>query len=245
MVSAKKITQTLDILDSIESYSLQTSVESLCLARDLQVCKEKSPNKPPFAINYLEYYNSHEPVTSWIIRHVFAYTYNGKHPFFESFAKRFLIDIGFNIDWIEAPIIDKDHEYKGIDVLVREKQYALIIENKLKGADFQLNQLARYIATMRLEGYSDKHIFVVVLPQKNISNDDLWDSVWNLPKDWQSTSQARKCRLDSNTCWCDFEDVSGKKHCEKCEHLRETFEKRTLFIHKDLSNWLYDSIINK
>ena len=26
--------------------------------------------------------------------------------------------------------------------------------------------------------------------------------------------------------------------------MRETFEKRTLFIHKDLSNWLYDSIIN-
>ena len=244
MVSAKTITQTLDILDSVESYTLQTSLETLCLAKDLKVCKEESPNKPPFAINFLEYYDSHEPVTSWIIRHIFAYTYNGKHPFFESFAKRFLIDIGFNIDWIKAPIINKDHEHKGIDVLVREKQYALIIENKLKGADFQLNQLARYIATMRFEGYSDDQIFVVVLPRNDISNDDLCDSVWNLPKDWQSTNQSRKCRLDNNTCWCDYDDISGNRHCEKCEQLRDAFKERTLFIHKDLSNWLYDSIIN-
>ena len=244
MVSAKKFIQTLNMMGSMKNYILQTYQETLYLSDKLQDCEEKSPNKPPFAINYLEYYDSREPVTSWIIRHMFAYTYNNKHPFFVSFAKHFLIDIGFNIDWIESPIINKDHEYKGIDILVRDNQYAIIIENKLKGADFQLNQLARYIAAMRLEGYSDNQIFVIVLPKYDISNDDLWNSVWNLPKDWQSTSLARTCRVDSNTCWCDYDNFTPKKCCEKCEPLRTKFEGQTLFIHKDLSDWLFDSIIN-
>lgn len=244
MVNAKKIIQTLNMVGTIESYGLQTYLETLCLSDKLQDCEEKSPNKAPFAINYLEYYDSREPVTSWILRHIFAYTYNDRHPFFESFAKYFLQRIGFNIDWIESPVINKDHEYKGIDVLIRDNQYAIIIENKLKGADFQLNQLARYIATMRLEGYSDNQIFVVVLPKDDISNNNLRDSVWNLPKDWQSTSQARKCRVDCTMCWCDCEDYIPKKHCEKCEPLRKNFERHTLFIRKELSDWLYDIIID-
>ncbi len=244
MTSSNDIRNIWDLVDSVESYTLQTYQENLCLAENLQICEKMSPNKPPFAINYLEYYDSCERLTSWIIRHIFAYTFNDKHPFFESFAKSFLQKIGFHIEWIESPIIDKDHEYKGIDILVRDKQYALIIENKLKGADFQLNQLARYVATMRNEGYSDNQIFIVILPKYDISNDDLWVSVWKLPQDWQSTNQSRKCRIDSHTCWCDNEDFRPKKHCIKCESLRENFEKRTLFIHKDLSVWLYECIVN-
>ena len=148
------------------------------------------------------------------------------------------------MDWIDTPVIDKDHEYKGIDILIRDKHYAIIIENKLKGAQFQLNQLARYIATMRKEGYSDDQIFVVVLPKDDVNNDDLYDSVWKLPKDWRSTNTSRKCRVDSYTCWCDNEDYKRKAHCEKCESLKETFRKRTLFIHKELSEWLYNCIEN-
>ena len=231
-------------MSSIEVLYTETLLDDLRLSEELKDCEEKSPNKPPFAINYLEYYDSQEPVTSWIIRHIFAYTYNGHHLFFESFAKTFLQRIGFKTDWIDAPVIDKDHEYKGIDILIRDKHYAIIIENKLKGAQFQLNQLARYIATMRKEGYSDDQIFVVVLPKDDVNNDDLSDSVWQLPKDWQCANSSRKCRVDSCTCWCDNEDYKRKAHCEKCESLKETFRKRTLFIHKELSEWLYNCIEN-
>lgn len=244
MVRTIDITNTWNLVGSVETYTLRTYHDDLCLTEKLQECESNSPNKPPFAINYLQYYNSHEPVTSWIIRHLFAYTFNGKHPFFESFANTFLQKNGFRLEWIESPIIDKEHEYKGIDILVREKQYALIIENKLKGADFQLNQLARYIATMRNEGYSDSLMFIVILPKDNISNDDLWNSVWRLPQDWQSTTQSRKCRIDNHICWCDVDDFRSKKHCDNCESLKEVFESRTLFIHKDLSEWLYNSITN-
>lgn len=234
----------LNLVNSVELHTQQVYQEALALSDGLKECMENSPNKPPFSINYLEYYNSYEPVTSWIVRHIFAYQYNGCHPFFESFAKTFLQRIGFCMDWIDAPIIDKDHEYKSIDILVRDKQYAVIIENKLKGAEFQLNQLARYIATMRNEGYSDEQIFVVVLPKDNIDNDDLHDSVWKLPQDWQSTTASRKCRINDHTCWCDNLDYQQRVHCAKCESLKKLYENRTIFIHKELSGWLYDCISN-
>lgn len=234
----------LNLVDTIESYTLQAYQNALYLSESLQGCEESSPNKPPFAINYLEYYDSHEPVTSWIIRHIFAYTYEGHHPFFESFARTFLQEIGFKMEWIDNPVIGKNHEYKSIDILVRDKEYAIIIENKLKGADFQLNQLARYIATMRIEGYSDEQIFVVVLPKDNISHECIRDSVWKLPADWQSISQCRKCRIDSYTCRCDYEDYKQKDHCKRCESLKGLFERRTLFVYNELSKWLYNCVVN-
>lgn len=244
MAKMKGISSIWNLVGSVESYTLQTYQDALCLSDRLMNCEENSPNKPPFAINYLEYYDSREPVTSWIIRHIFAYSFHGHHLYFESFAKAFLSRIGFNPDWITSPIIEKEHEYKGIDILVRDKQYAIIIENKLKGADFQLNQLARYIATMRNEGYSHDQIFVVVLPKEDISNDDLNDSVWKLPKDWLSTSQSRKCRIDSHKCWCDQCGYTAKALCTKCEPLKDIFESRTLFIYKELSEWLYSCVEN-
>lgn len=245
MTEEYRIKTMLDLVGSVESNVLQSYRDILLLSEGLQECEAKSPNKPPFGLNYLEYYYSSEPMTSWIIRHLFAYTYDGHHPFFESFAKTFLTKIGFNPEMIVAPIIDKDHEYKSIDILVRDKQYAVIIENKLKGADFQLNQIARYIATMRNEGYSDEQIFVVILPKSKIYNDDIRQSVWKLPPDWQSTNPTRKCRTSDYTCWCDDGDRSHD-HCSNCEPLKELFKSRTLLIHKEFSEWLFDCVtINK
>lgn len=243
-VSDKDLKYIWNLVHSVESHTQQVYQEALELTDGLKECMENSPNKPPFSINYLEYYNSYEPVTSWIIRHFFAYKYNGHHPFFESFAKTFLQGIGFRLDWINEPIIDKDHEYKSIDILVRDKQYAVIIENKLKGAEFQLNQLARYITTMRDEGYSNEQIFVVILPKDDINNEDLYESVWKLPKDWQSTTSTRKCRVNDHTCWCDYDGYTPKAHCRKCQSLMLLYENRTLFVHKELSEWLYDCVAN-
>ena len=110
MANLKDIKNTENLVESVESRTLQTCQEVLCLSDGLMECEEESPNKPPFSINYLEYYDSHEPVTSWIIRHIFAYSYNGRLPYFELFAKTFLQDIGFKPEWIDTPIMDKDHE---------------------------------------------------------------------------------------------------------------------------------------
>lgn len=233
-IEEDQIRNILKLISTIESYTSHKYQDVLELAGKLRECEDKSPDKPPFALNYLERYNINEPETSWIIRHIFSYTFDNRHPFFDSFATKFLKRIGFNPGWIEKPIIDKDHEYRRIDILVQEKQkYAVIIENKLKGADFQPNQLARYIAIMREEGYADEQIFVIILPQS--ANVDLPESVWNLPEN-------SECRDYDNMFRCDKEDFKPKPHCKKCDRLKERFKDRTLLIHKELSEWLYDSV---
>lgn len=234
----------LNLVSSVNSYSSQAYQYSLQLSEQLRVCKENSPNKPPFAINFLEHSKAPETFTSWIIRHIFAYTYNGHHPFFESFANTFLREIGFKMEWINHPVINKDHEYKNIDILVRDRRYAVIIENKLKGAPFQPNQLARYIARMNDEDFSYEQIFVVVLPPNNDSYENLPDSVWNLPQDWELPASKRKCRIAQYSCWCDYEDFQPKRHCSYCSPLKELFHNRALFIHKEFSEWLYDCVMN-
>lgn len=242
--SVNNLIQMLNLVKSVESYTLQSYQETLILSDNLGEFKNKSPYKPPFAINYLEYYGSQEPVTSWILRHIFAYSYDGRHPFFESFVEIFLKETGFKKNWIEHPIIEKDHEYKGIDILIRDEKYAIIIENKLKGARFQLNQLARYIAKMRNEGYDDELIFVVILPKVNISEEGIIDSAWKLPSDWESTNRSRKCRVDDYSCWCDYADYKLTNHCKECQPLRTLFKRRSVVIHKKLSSWLYDCVVN-
>jgi hypothetical protein len=233
-IEEDQIRNILKLTSTIESYTSHKYQDVLVLAGKLRECEDKSPDKPPFALNYLERYNINEPETSWIIRHIFSYTFDNRHPFFDSFATKFLKRIGFNPGWIEKPIIDKDHEYRRIDILVQEKQkYAVIIENKLKGAVFQPNQLARYIAIMREEGYADEQIFVIILPQS--ANVDLPESVWNLPEN-------SECRDNDNMFRCDKEDFKPKPHCKKCDRLKERFKDRTLLIHKELSEWLYDSV---
>lgn len=85
----------------------------------------------------------------------------------------------------------------------------------------------------REEGYADEQIFVIVLPQS--ANVDLPESVWNLPEN-------SECRDNDNMFRCDKEDFKPKPHCKKCDRLKERFKDRTLFIHKELSEWLYDSV---
>lgn len=243
-MEVNSIKNILNLVSSVDSYYSQTYQDILQLSEQLLVCEKKSPNKPLFAINILEQSKAPETFTSWIIRHIFAYTYNGHHPFFESFASTFLQKIGFKMEWIDVPVIDKDREYKNIDILIRDKRYAVIIENKLKGAHFQPNQLARYIAKMSNEGFSDEQIFVVVLPKTNDSNEDLPYSAWNLPKDWTLPGSKRKCKINQYFCWCDNEDYQPKRHCAYCRPLKELFHNRTLFIYKEFSEWLYNCVLN-
>lgn len=247
MKKANNISDIWKLTSDLESYILQPYRDALNLSQKLQDCKDNSSHKPPFEINYLQYFNCQETDTSWIIRHIFAYKYKYKdkevHPFLVSFVETFLQGKGFKKEWIDKPIIDKDHEYKDIDISIRDKKYAIIIENKLKGAQFQLNQLARYIAKMREEGYKDEQIFVVILQKEN--NKQINKSVWKLPKDWKSPSKDRNCRVDDYTCKCDCEDYKQMEGCEECQHLWDIFKSRVIIIHSELSEWLYECVVNK
>ena len=61
-----------NLTGSVEPYTLQTNQNTIRLSDDLKDFEENLLSDLHLAINYLEYYNSHEPVTSWIIRHILA-----------------------------------------------------------------------------------------------------------------------------------------------------------------------------
>lgn len=154
----------------------------------------ESENKPKYQLNVLDLVNISEPLTSQLLKLLFQYRLKDRYVICEAFLKYFLTTSGYNAELFSRPRITAETEH--IDVGIQERgKYAVIIENKLKGAVFQRNQLARYIQKMRNEGYTDDQIFIIVLP--GYVDRDIFDhinkSVWRLPSDWESPNQERVC----------------------------------------------------
>lgn len=65
---------------------------------------------------------------------------------------------------IQKPTITQETER--IDLWIRDKEsgFAIILENKIKGAVDQDAQLARYIQSTRQSGFKDQNIYVIYLP---------------------------------------------------------------------------------
>jgi hypothetical protein len=220
------------------------------LSDKLQDLCDNSVNREPYTINLFEYYDSCEPTTSWVLAEIFKYHQNS-YILVEQFVKKFLEPVSFHSDWVKKPIITAESDH--IDVLIRENDYAIIIENKLKGAQYQRNQLARYINKLtQYYKYKPEQIFIVLLP-KDCDNEikypsqHLYKSVWCLPSDHSCNNNERHCAVhDSTQCWCDDttkhlsqDDIA---YCNKCSNLKDQYIDRTVTIHKELSIFLNDCL---
>lgn len=100
-----------------------------------------------------------------MLERILSYNNNDGYVVLHSFCHQFLEVSGFDCNNISEPeIIAESNGH--IDIRITEEgKYAIIIENKLKGADFQRNQLARYIKTIKEEGFKNEQIYIVILPQ--------------------------------------------------------------------------------
>jgi hypothetical protein len=111
-------------------------------------------------LNVLDYNGLDEPQTSQIIKEILSYENNGDYPVWHSFVNTFIPEIA---NKVTSPIFSAEEQH--IDVWVRERGlYTIIIENKLKGAAFQRNQLGRYVKKMLDKGYAPENIYLVLLP---------------------------------------------------------------------------------
>lgn len=251
--SIQKINNIFQLSKGMVKERQKITIDILMLSAQLQQVKENSPHKLPYIVNIFEHYDSSEPITSWAIAEIIKYIYENNPILVKSFAERFLSDVGFDVSMIQVPVITA--EIAHIDVLIKEKNYAIIIENKLKGADYQRNQLARYIKRLKEEGYKNEQIYIVLLPRWCASEieyiDNVRPSVWCLPNDYKSNNEERRCRhSDDKLCWCDDSkyvlNLEEQEHCKKCmKNYRELFESRTVVIHKELANWLINDCLNK
>jgi hypothetical protein len=68
-----------------------------------------------------------------------------------------------------------------IDLWIRDKDYAIIVENKVHWANDQLEQLARYIDKTKTKGYKEEQIYVVYLSPtyEKIPDEQTWGSYKN------------------------------------------------------------------
>lgn len=218
----------------------------LDLSDGIQNLIRLSPNRPIAEMNFIEYFNPCEPDTSCLLEMLFSYKNDkGKYQIFESFAEMFLVPVGFNSSEISHPEIHREEKHIDLWIIERGK-YAIIFENKLKGACFQRNQLARYVQTMRNMNFTYDQIFLVLLPMDtSLTIDRIPRSVWCLPPDGlNATNGNRICKgNDSTSCWCDNCDKTlndkEKAHCSKCNKaIKKIIFPHTIILGKELSQWM-------
>lgn len=242
----------LEFTGTIFTFKKLAIKQLLAISSRCGTLKAKPENRPLYQFNLLDIVSTEEPHTSKFLCAILNYTENGKHIVVESFIDHFLAKVGLSKSRVIAPDIEAEKSH--IDVLIRDNDYAIIIENKLMNAPFQRNQLGRYIETVHNLGYEYENIYIVLLPQYFNPNliDDIRPSVWKCPPDGLSEPNAtRFCsHSDQFQCWCDDNGqilgTSEKTYCSSCTDFHSDFQNRTSIIHSQLTDWLLEigDIIN-
>lgn len=242
-LTVKRIDEIQNILNEV--YCLKCSIidtlfEYLETIRKMRV--EAGIDKH-YATNILDILKPSEPQVSKMLCYFFSYTQNDDFLLWRSFTEKNLYSCRFDKQWVKKPVFSSE-KYR-IDILVKEQLYAVIIENKIHDAIFQRNQLARYINVTKSLINKD-NIFIVLLPKESYSGyiDDIPDSVWRLPCDWEASNNERKCALrgDSTLCACDIENLSEGKQkefkCKECLNFKEYYINQTKVLDNTFIDWL-------
>jgi len=244
MASIDNISSLLDLLAKIR-WATETDINDLLdLSKRLKLVIDNSEHKPKYGINILDITNIAEPLTSKLIALMFEYTYHNDKILCRSFLDKFLVPCGLQSKWIKRPIITAEKEK--VDIGIKENgKYAVVIENKLKGAPFQRNQLARYIQRMKDAGYKDEQIFVVIL--SSTTERALFDyvnkSVWFLPPDWKKPNDERECKGSDHYC-CKCDEGQSCDNCLACiNNYRDLFSSRTIVLNTELIEWMEDCLL--
>lgn len=238
-LSHKSIDDTLQLSDNITKEQLKKYLSLLDISDELTRIRNKPEYKKPYTINVFEWYNSYEPTTSRAIAEILKFRdNNGAYPLFKLFVEKFLVEKGFDPNWINNPIITAEKDR--MDICIRDDNYAIIFENKVKGAVYQPNQLARYINKLNNipnKQYGEKNIFIVLIPACH-KNKIIPKSVWRLP------NSEQQCVTKDKLCWCDYNESDWKeqwdiKYCESCiQTFKEKYEPHTIVLQHKLSEWL-------
>lgn len=242
-LSHKSIDDTLQLSDNITKEQLKKYLSLLDISDELTRIRNKPEYKKPYTINVFEWYNSYEPTTSRAIAEILKFRdNNGAYPLFKLFVEKFLVEKGFDPNWINNPIITAEKDR--MDICIRDDNYAIIFENKVKGAVYQPNQLARYINKLNNipnKQYGEKNIFIVLMPvchNDEYINKIIPRSVWRLP------NSEQQCVTKDNLCWCDYNKSDWKEqwdieYCKSCiQTFKEKYEPHTIVLQHELSEWL-------
>lgn len=134
----------------------------LQLADELSQYLEEFKASSIYDINLFEKPKIEENHISYLLYKILDYKGKEGKIIYKRFIEIFFPEL---IKQIKTPEITFEKVYH-IDILIKDKDYAIIIENKIFGAVFQRNQLARYIKRLLDERFSKERIYIVIIPQK-------------------------------------------------------------------------------
>ncbi|WP_197043998.1 PD-(D/E)XK nuclease family protein [Aureispira sp. CCB-QB1] len=184
-MNSKAYTELLDFSDEIFNF-----------------LKLKTKNKS-FDYNILESLKVNENAHSIILSNILQYQDFGFYTFLKSFFEYLSLDLK-----VETPIITS--EESRIDILIKDSDYAVIIENKIHFATDQEEQIDRYIQKVQQLNYPKEKIYVLYLTRNGGSppissfstkNRKIFESRYfeiNYMKDifpWIKDEVLQKCRI--------------------------------------------------
>ena len=150
-------------LKAIVSPYLEKYYEALSshvdLAHEFATYYEDLKKQNPFHINVIDELHANENAHSRILVRLLQYSNGEAYPILKSFVS--LIPA-----WDEKGIIVScpkiDDNIEHIDALIEEKgKYAIIIENKIHGAQDQEKQIERYVKKAKKHGFSPEKIWAI------------------------------------------------------------------------------------
>ena len=124
--------------------------------------------KLPYHINLIDELHADENAHSRIFAQILRYKKDNKYPFYEKFISELCRFSKLNVD---SPIIEKVDSCGRIDIPIFDKNYAIIIENKITDLASDQNgseggQIARYIETInKYHNKKFEEIYVVYTPK--------------------------------------------------------------------------------
>lgn len=175
--------QIKDILDFVDSALKDKSDAEHCsiqsaldLAEGVAGTIAKNKHLVPYHLNLIDELHINENGHSRILYKLLEYRNpDGDYIFLKSLLKY----ISKNCEAFEKICVTNPEitqEQCRIDLWVRDKDYAIIFENKVYNATDQEAQIARYIECTQGNGYPLDKIFVIYMPQKDDKDpaDDSW-----------------------------------------------------------------------
>jgi len=161
----KIFTNTLSFIDGINNHIYSSDIKNfdrvIEFSKSFMIVYNLEKSKLPYHINILDLLWANENAHSRIFAELLKQK-NGKG--FDILESFFVYLTKIRPDFNQIPNIPRiTSEKDRIDLLVLDKEYGLIIENKIHGAVDQGNQIARYIYRVKDKGYKEKQIFVVYL----------------------------------------------------------------------------------
>lgn len=161
----ERIVDVFDLVKDVEAQVVLETEYLFELVESVEKTKEEWLPQLPYHLNVIDELHINENAHSRILTKLLQYeSESGKYDFLESLltyivAKRDCTSFG-RIK-IEKPQIT--HEKCRIDLWVRDKEYAIIFENKVYNARDREHQLSKYINQTKQYNYREEQIFVVYL----------------------------------------------------------------------------------